>query len=81
MDAVFTEFVAALDVTIRTGRSCECYTSLKGFVTDKNSGHSPKGYRGRIICGIRSISDEPSFIFHTPRSISFSHEGKAKLLF
>ncbi|PQE27905.1 UPF0588 membrane protein [Rutstroemia sp. NJR-2017a BBW] len=46
VDAIFTDFVAALDVTIRTGRNCERVTyEGRDTSADVSSGYTTKSYR------------------------------------
>ncbi|PQE09140.1 UPF0588 membrane protein [Rutstroemia sp. NJR-2017a WRK4] len=80
VDAIFTDFVAALDVTIRTGRNCERVTyEGRDTSADVSSGYTTKSDRSSIISDLWRIPNQSSFLLYPPGPFSFSYESMYSL--
>lgn len=89
IDAVFTDFVGSLDYIIRNGQTSECgwrrhiherpQLGTCGL-TERCSGNTAEGCRGRPGHYVRGIPDQPLDVLDTEGHVPICHEGETAML-
>lgn len=79
VDAVFSDPVAALETTIKTGRDGALEIDRTQDATDQYSLHKAEGYQSSYRRGSRRLPNSSRLVLRTPRLLSGADECESLL--